>query len=186
MDAQVLKRRFSVDEFHQMAEAGIFGDGDRVELLAGEVVEMTPIGSRHAACVRRLIARLSLAVGQKAIVDVQNPLYLGEHSEPQPDLTLLQPRPDYYQGSHPGPGDVLLVIEVADTSAEYDREVKVPLYARAGVPEVWVLDLGPGVADVYRQPALEGYREHRRLGTADTLTAAQIPALQIAVSGVIS
>ncbi len=185
MDAQVLKRRFSVGEFHQMAAAGIFGEGDLVELLAGEVVEMTPIGSRHAACVRRLIARLSAAVGQKAIVDVQNPLWLDEHSEPQPDLTLLQPRPDYYQGSHPGPGDVLLVIEVADTSGEYDRGVKVPLYARAGIPEVWVVDLGSGVVDVYRQPAVEGYQEHRRLAPADHLTASRVPALDVAVAALL-
>ncbi len=185
MDAQVLKRRFSVGEFHQMAEAGILGEGDRVELLAGEVVEMTPIGSRHAACVRRLIARLSAAVGQRAIVDVQNPLWLDEHSEPQPDLTLLQPRPDYYQGSHPGPGDVLLVIEVADTSGEYDRGVKVPLYARAGIPEVWVVDLGSGVVDVYRQPAVEGYQEHRRLAPADHLTASRVPALDVAVAALL-
>ncbi len=182
MDAQVLKRRFSVDEFHQMAEAGIFGEGDRVELLAGEVVEMTPIGSRHAAAVDRLNRILSSRLAPSFIVRVQNPVRLDEHSEPQPDLAALRFRSDFYAEAHPGPGDVLVVVEVADTSAELDRVLKVPLYARAGIPEVWVLELGPGVADVYRQPAVEGYQEHRRLAPVDHLTSTQVPVLNVAVT----
>ncbi len=182
MDAQVLKRRFNVGEFHQMAEVGIFGEGDRVELLAGEVVETTPIGSRHAGAVDRLNRILSSRLAPSFIVRVQNPVRLDEHSEPQPDLAVLRFRSDFYAEAHPGPGDVLVVVEVADTSAELDRALKVPLYARAGIPEVWLVDLPAQAVDLYRQASAEGYREHRRLAPGDRLTASQVPALNVAVA----
>ncbi|GIW50689.1 MAG: hypothetical protein KatS3mg081_0044 [Gemmatimonadales bacterium] len=156
MAVQLMKRRFTVAEYHKMAEAGILGEDDRVELLEGELVAMAPIGSRHATCVRRLNYLLSRGVGERAIVDVQNPIRLSEYSEPQPDLALLKPRPDFYAAAHPGPEDVLLVVEVAETSADYDREVKIPLYARAGIPEVWLVDLAGAQIETFRQPAQGG------------------------------
>ena len=153
----LVKRLFTVEEYHKMAKAGILGEDDRVELLEGEIVQISPIGSRHAACVMRLTELLSQRVVGRAHVRVQNPILLGEHSEPQPDVTLLRRREDFYASSHPRPEDVLLVIEVAETSAAVEREVKAPLYARYGIPEVWVVDLAGGQVEVFRRPSPQGY-----------------------------
>ena len=169
MTSLAIKRLFTVGNFHRMGEAGILGEDDRVELINGEILAMTPIGPKHAHCVRRLNALLTSRVGTSAIVDVQNPVVLGEHSEVQPDVVLLRPRPDFYSDSHPGPQDVLVVIEVADSSADYDRTVKVPQYARAGILEVWVIDLAARVIEVYRRPAGHEYTEHRTVGPGSSL-----------------
>ena len=141
MAVQPTKKRYTVDEYHHMAEVGILKEDERFELIDGEVVYMSPIGDRHAACVRRLIALLTEHVGRNAIVDAQNPVQLIEYAEPQPDISLLKYRADYYAKQTPAPEDILLLIEVSDTSLVYDRDVTVPLYARDGVPEVWVVDL---------------------------------------------
>ena len=186
MSVHAPRRLFTVRDFYQMAEAGIFREDDRVELLAGEVVEMTPIGSRHAACVDRLHRMLHDRLESSVIVRVQNPVRLEEHSEPQPDLSVIKFRSDFYREAHPGPADVLLVIEVADTSADLDREVKVTLYARAVIPEVWVVDLAARAVDVYREASPQGYMHHRRMGSADRLLSDQLPSLQVAVSDVVS
>ena len=185
MAVQAPKRLFTVREFHQMAEGGVFHEDDRVELLAGEVVQMTPIGARHAGCVKRLNALLSALVRGIAVVSVQDPLDLDDRSEPQPDLALLRSRSDFYADFHPRPLDVLLVIEVADTSGEYDRAVKVPLYARAGIPEVWVIDLAARAVDVYRQPSPDGYQDHRRRGGDDRLSSDRVPTLDVTVGQVL-
>ena len=158
MAVEVLKRKFTIDEYHRMAATGIFREDDRIELIDGAIFMMTPIGNRHAQCVRRLNRLFSRQLGDGAIIDVQNPLRLGEHSEPQPDLVLLAPRPDFYP-SHPGPADVLLAVEVADTSAEYDRQVKLPVYARFGIREVWLIDLTADRIEIYRAPTPDGYQE---------------------------
>jgi Uma2 family endonuclease len=134
MGVQVQRRLFTVEEYHRMAEAGILSEDDRVELIEGELVTMSPIGSRHAACVARLTALL-FPVGGRGILWVQNPIRLGARSEPQPDVALLRYRPDFYASAHPGPEDVLLVVEVAETSADADRSLKIPLYARYGIPK---------------------------------------------------
>lgn len=167
-----------------MAQAGIFREDDRVELLDGEILEMTPIGSRHAACVARLTARFS-RVQANAIVWVQNPIRLSERSEPQPDLALLRPRPDFYSQAHPGPGDVLLVVEVAETSVEVDRDVKVPLYARAGIPEVWLVDLAGGCIEVCRKPTPQEYQEVQRVLRGQHIFPQAFPDLGIAVDEVL-
>src|SRR5262245_8708891 len=158
--AIVLKtHRFTVDEYHRMGEVGIFSEDDRVELLAGEVVEMSPIGPLHAGTVGRLTALCSSRLGGEAMVWIQNPLLLRtEDSVPQPEVTLLRPRPDFYTNSHPEAQDVYLVIEVADTSLVTDREVKLPIYARAGVPEAWLLDLATQRLEVHRHPTPDGYQ----------------------------
>jgi Uma2 family endonuclease len=124
---RVEKRRFSVHEYHRMAEVGILSEDDRVELIEGEILEMSPIGSRHAACVDRLNRLLNGFADLSAIVRVQSPILLDVNSEPEPDISLLRPSDDFYAGGHPTPGDVLLLIEVADTSVERDLEVKLPL-----------------------------------------------------------
>lgn len=186
MTVEALKRRFTIDEFQRMGEAGILTRDDRVELIDGDVVRMTPIGHRHAGCVRRLNAILSPIVGGAAIIDVQNPLSLGQHTEPQPDLVLLRPKPDFYAHAHPESADVLLVIEVADTSAEYDRTVKVPLYARAIIAEVWVVDLADGLVEVYRQPAGGQYDEHVAVGPGRSLPLPGLSRRSIAVDDILA
>lgn len=161
MVLQLAKRRFSVSEYDRMAEAGILGEDDRVELIDGEVVEMTPIGHRHAGCVKRLNRLFTDALGTDAVIGVQDPVVLGDSSEPQPDLAVLRPRADFYASAHPTPQDILLLIEVAETSAETDRRVKVPLYAGSLVQEVWVVDLQQDAISVYENPEPGGYRTVR-------------------------
>ncbi|RME47171.1 MAG: Uma2 family endonuclease [Chloroflexi bacterium] len=175
MVVQVERRLFTVDEYHQMAEAGIFTEDDRVELIEGEIVEMAPIGSRHAACVDRLNRLFSNRIGERAIARVQSPVRLSEFSEPEPDLALLRPRPDFYAQAHPQPEDVLLVVEVAETSVTSDRDVKVPLYARAGIPEVWLVDLAEETVEVYREPLPRGYAKIRRVWRGDELAPHAFP-----------
>jgi Uma2 family endonuclease len=157
LGAEVKKRRFGVGEYHRMAEAGILGEDDRVELVHGEIVEMTPIGSRHHACVMRLNRMLvEYCASSEAghyIVSVQGPLWLDESNEPQPDVAVLKGRADFYEEDLPGAADALLVIEVSDTTLAYDRNVKLPLYAGASVPEAWIVDLGRRRVELYANPA---------------------------------
>ena len=152
------RRRFTVAEYDRLAEAGILTEDDRVELIDGEIIGMSPIGRWHASTVVRLTAIFVRVAGDSAHVSVQNPLHLSEDSEPQPDLMLLRPKPDFYASGHPKPEDVLLLVEIADSSAEYDREVKLPRYARAGIPEVWLFGFENDAIAVYLDPASEGYR----------------------------
>ena len=186
MEAQVLRRVFSVDEFHRMAEAGVLAEDDRLELLDGEIVQMAPIGSRHAGCVARLSDSFWERCRAIAIVNVQNPLVLSGQTELYPDIALLKRRPDFYSQSVPQPGDVLLVVEVAETSGDYDRRIKVPRYARAGVPEVWVVDLRDRAIDVYRRAGGDEYREHRRVGPGESLMIPGVPDQRIAVDEVLA
>jgi Uma2 family endonuclease len=185
MAIELVRHRFTVADFHRMAEAGILGGDDRVELIDGEIVEMTPIGSRHAACVDRLAQLFFEQVGRRAIVRVQSPIRLGEHSEPQPDVTLLRPHPDFYAASHPRPEDVLLVVEVAETSAQLDRAVKAPLYARAGIPELWLVDLEAEAIVVHRLASSEGYRDVRTARRGQRLSAGTPLELDVAADAVL-
>jgi Uma2 family endonuclease len=140
----------TVDDYYRMAEAGVLAPDARVELIEGEIIDMAPMKSRHARVVNELSTRLHEVVGRRAVITCQTPLRLSPRSEPEPDLMLLRPRPDGYGASHPGAADVLLLIEVADSGARYDREIKVPLYARHGVAEVWIVDLEAGCVVVHR------------------------------------
>lgn len=141
----------SVEAFHRMGETGILGPADRVELIDGEIIDMSPIGVLHAAIVARLASYFSQQVGRSAVVWSQNPVRLDAMSEPEPDIAIVRPRADCYTTAHPGPSDALLVIEVADTSLAYDLGTKVPLYARHGIPEVWVIDAATRRTRVFRQ-----------------------------------
>lgn len=143
--------RLSVDDYHRMGESGILGGELRTELIDGEIIEMPPIGHPHAGTVNLLVKLLISAVGDQAVVAPQNPVYLDDHTEPLPDIALLLPRADYYRNAHAGPDDVLLLIEVADSSLAYDRDVKLPRYARAGIPEAWLVDLSGRRLWVHRQ-----------------------------------
>jgi Uma2 family endonuclease len=169
-----------------VAEAGIFSEDESVELLEGEIVEMTPISSRHAAVVDRLAHLLNRGLEENAIVRVQGPIRLGEASEPQPDLALLRPRPDFYAAGHPGPEDVFLLVEVADSSATSDRAVKVPLYARAGIEEVWLVDLQKKTIEVYRQPSQAGYKQVLHLSGNDSLSPQAFPTLKLTTQEVLN
>src|SRR3989442_3481508 len=147
-----LKGPFTVDTYQRLGELGMLGEDDRIELIDGQVVEMSPIGPGHAGCVTALTGLVGPLVAGRALVSVQNPVRLGGHSEPQPDVALLVPRADTYRTTHPQPEDVLLVIEVADASLEHDRDVKIPLYAAAGVPEGWLLNLPADAPTPYPAP----------------------------------
>ena len=141
-----------------MGEAGVFSPEVRLELIEGEIVEMSPIGSPHAACVSRLTRTLTLMLQHLALIWVQNPVRLNDRSEPQPDVVVLKPREDFYENGHPKPEDVLLVIEVSDSTLQYDRRVKVPLYARAGIPEVWIVNLVDESVETFADPSEGAYR----------------------------
>jgi Uma2 family endonuclease len=159
MALQIARKRFTIEEYHRMAEAGILHEDDRVELIDGEIVEMSPIGKHHAAIVNRLNAIITEQVGRRAIISPKNPLLLSDDSEPQPDIALFKFRDDYYAGELPTPSDTLLIIEAADSSLDFDRLVKLPRYARGGVPEVWIVNLAAGVIEVFREPVAGEYRE---------------------------
>jgi len=181
----VVRKRFTTQEYEQIAAAGVFAEDDRVELLEGEIVEMSPLGPQHSACVDRLNRLLQRRVGDEAIVRVQSPVRLGQHSEPQPDVALLQPRPDFYAHGHPEPEDVLLLIEVADSSLSYDRELKLPLYARAGVAEVWLVGLLPQTIEVFRAPSESGYGERREARRGESVAALNAPGVVLSVAEIL-
>jgi len=164
-----------------MHAAGILTEDDRVELLEGEVFAMAPISSRHAACVNNLARIFQEKLGKKAIVSVQNPIRIGEHSEPQPDIALLKPRPDFYFSQLPGPEDVLLLVEVAETSVSYDRDLKIPLYSRAGIPEVWLVDLESRTITVFADPQAQGYAEEQVFRSKQVLFSRVLPDLRFTV-----
>jgi Uma2 family endonuclease len=185
MSVQIARRHFNVTEYYRMTEAGILSESDRVELIDGEVIEMSPIGSRHAACVDRLNQALSLFAGKNLIVRVQNPIRLNEYAELQPDLCLLQPRADFYAQAHPIAADARLVVEVADSSIKFDREVKLPLYAQASVPEVWIVNLPADAVEIYAHPSGEKYQKSRELKRGEVINSETIPQLSIAVSAVL-
>jgi Uma2 family endonuclease len=179
MAAPHLLRRFTVDDYHRMAAAGILGQEDRVELLDGHIVEMTPIGPAHAGCVKELVRLLYQAAGGTILLGVQDTLVLGKDSAPQPDITVLRPRPDGYRASHPRATDALLVVEVADTSAHSDRLLKVPLYARAGIPEVWLVDLPADRIEVYRHPRGDRYSDVSFAHRGETLQPMELPGVSL-------
>ena len=185
MALQLTKRRFTVSEYHQMAEAGILGEDDRVELIDGEVTEMVPIGRRHSGCVNRLNKLFVETFGYDAVVSVQNPIVLGDYTEPQPDLSILKPRSDFYSGGHPTPEDIFLLVEVGETSADLDREVKVPLYARSGIAEVWLVDLEQETVTIYRDPAPAGYRTGQLVRRGGRLAPLAFPGRWFEVAGIV-
>lgn len=158
MSRQLAKHWITVDEYERMGEAGIFHQDARLELLEGEIFEMSPIGSRHAACVDFLIVMLTELARRRFIVRAQSPIRLDDFSEPQPDIALLKWRDDFYRDSHPMPDDVLLVIEVADTTLESDRAYKMPLYAKAGIKEAWLVNLQDETIELYTQPENDTYQ----------------------------
>ncbi|MFN8526203.1 MAG: Uma2 family endonuclease [Chloroflexota bacterium] len=178
-------RRFSVDEYYRMAEVGILGDDDRVELIEGEIVEMAPVGPAHAGDVDGLTELFVTRLRGRAIVRVQGPIRLDQHSEPQPDLAILRrpaEQPSGFRASHPSPSDVLLLIEVSDTSLVFDLGTKASLYARSGVVELWVVNLKEESLVVHRKPTDHGYSDVTVLRSGDRVAPIALPDLTIDVA----
>jgi Uma2 family endonuclease len=181
----VQRHRLTVEEYHRMGEAGVLAPDARVELIEGEVIDMAPIGSRHWAVVNRLNRALTIAVGERAIVSVQSALRLGTRSEPQHDLALLKPRADFYARALPTAEDTLLVIEVADTTAAYDRQVKAPLYGREGVPELWIIDLEASLVRFFKDPEGGLYSGVSTSAQPGMRPVAMLPGITIDLSAVL-
>jgi Uma2 family endonuclease len=156
MRIDIAKKLFTVDEYYRMAEVGILGREDRVELIDGEIIQMSPIGERHACCVRRAHHLFMTLFRGRAVISVQSPLQLNDYTEPEPDLVVLKPRADYY-ASKVWATDALLVVEVSDTTLRFDRTVKLPKYAAAGIPEAWIENLQTDELFVYRNPSGDRY-----------------------------
>ncbi len=177
---ELLRRhRLTVDDYYRMGEAGVLAPDARVELIDGEVLDMAPIGTRHASVVMRLTRRFGSAAGESATLSVQRLLRLDQHSEPQPDVMLLRPRPDFYATAHPTANDVLLLVEVSQSSVRYDREIELPLYAERGVAEVWIVDLDRNVLRIYRKPVAGQYTDNVETAAPGARAPAALPAAVI-------
>lgn len=186
-DAAILavRLRFTVDDYYRLGDIGVIGPDERTELLDGEVVYKIPINSRHSGCVVRLNRIFNRSMGDRALVSIQDPVRLNRFSEPEPDVAILNLRPDSYGDAHPEPADVVLLVEVADSSLDLDRRVKIPLYAAAGIAEVWLVDLVHGSIETYRLPDARGYRVVERHGRGATLAVASFPDVSVTVDEVL-
>jgi Uma2 family endonuclease len=182
LEVEVTRRLFTVEEYHRMGEAGILREDERVELIEGEIVEMAPIGHRHVGCVINATRLFITRLGDRAVVSPQNPVVIPPRSEPQPDLLLLRPRAVSYSRGLPASEDVLLAVEVADTTVRYDRLVKARLYARAGIPEFWLCLATDGAVEVYREPRADGYAGMTLHGPGDVVSPLAFPDVTFAVS----
>jgi Uma2 family endonuclease len=171
----VPRHRLTVNDYHRLGEAGILGEDDRVELLAGQLVDMSPIGPRHALAIDALTELLVTAVAGRAAVRVQNPVVLDDESEPQPDLTVVRRPWRGHPHEHPRPEDILLLIEVADSSLDTDRGAKLELYARAGIREFWIVDLTTNCVLVHRQPSGDRYELVTRVESSCVLDVGELP-----------
>ena len=185
MVLQTIRRQITVEEYHRMGDAGIFHDDERLELIDGEIVKMTPIGSRHAYCVNRMTEFLITHLGNRAIVSTQNPVYLGKYSEPQPDVAIIKRSERRYMTRHPGVSDVYLIIEFADSSINFDHDVKLPAYAKAGIHEVWIVDLVSECVEIYQEPTTSGYKKMNKKKASDTFSPSSFPDMTIAVNWVL-
>ena len=185
METDAIRRRFTVEEFHRMAEAGLFQADERVELIEGEILRMTPIGVPHAACVAGLHELLQERLRKRAHVRCQCPIVLGDRSEPQPDLAIVRRREDGYHSGHPRSQDVIFLVEVADSSLLFDQRTKIPLYAKAEIPEAWLVNLVADAIEVYRRPSSEGYQEVETLRRSERLAPAPFSDCRLTVDEIL-
>ncbi len=185
MPQTLVHHRFTVDEYEQMIDFGILNENDRVELIRGEILDKMPIGDRHCACVKRLNLRLTVGVGGRALIGIQDPVRFDD-SEPEPDVSVLRPQLDFYAAGKPRPADVLLLIGVADATLDHDREVKRALYAMAGIPEYWIVNLIDDNVEVYRRPQPDGtYADVQVLRAGQQVEIAALPGLILAVDEIL-
>jgi len=186
MAVELRRRRFTVEEYQRMAETGILDEDERVELIEGEIVEMTPIGRLHASVVARLTAVFVTRLGERVVVWPQNSVVLRtRHSQLRPDLALLRARRDFYRTATPEPGDILLVVEVMDSSVARDRRVKLPIYARDGVAEVWLVDVNAETVETCRRPGRGSYRDRRIARRGESVAPLAFPDLELAVAAIL-
>ena len=185
MSVELTRRLFDVDEYHRMAQAGILTREDRVELIDGEIIRMSPIGAPHSRCVMFLTDVFVRRLEGRAVISPQLSVRLHRRTEPQPDVMLLRPPLARYGTVIPGPADVLLLVEVADTSQYRDRVVKLPRYARAAVPEVWSVDLMIGVIDIHLEPTPSGYRLSRRVERGEIVAPTAFPDVELPVDDIL-
>jgi Uma2 family endonuclease len=185
VDVELTRRRFTLDEYHRMAEVGILNEDDRVELIRGEIVQMPPIGRDHASCIARLNHLLLGRLHGRVVLWPQNPLVILPDSEPEPDIILLAWRDDFYRQALPGPADVALLIEVGGSSIRYDRRVKGPLYAEAGVRDYWIVDLDGDAVEVYRDPSSSGFQRTERVLRGATLGPLAFPDVMLPVADIL-
>ena len=178
-------RRFTVDEYYKMAEAGILTHDERVELINGEIVEMSPIGSRHASSVSALDHLMAAQLGRRALVIVQNPLHLASRAEPQPDVMVVGWRDDFYAERHPEPDDLFLLIEVSDSTLDYDRDEKLTMYAGADIPESWIINIPDRMIEVYTDPSAGEYRTRRTFSADETVSPTAFPDVTLPVSRIV-
>ena len=179
------KHLTNLDEWRRLGEADIFPLGSRLELINGEILEMAPIGFNHAGHVIRLLNFFAPLTGNNALINAQNPLQLGDLSEPEPDFMLLKPNADFYSSRHPNADDVLLLIEVADSSLAFDQNQKLRLYALHGIPEYWLLNLNDLSLEVYRKPNGEVYAEKTTLRAGDTIALSQLPEITLRIADIL-
>ncbi len=184
MAVEIARRRFTIEEFEQMIRAGVFEEDERIELIEGEIVEMAPINFPHAICVSRLDQLLRTVLGTTAYVWVQNPVQFEGNSRPQPDVALLKWRDDLYRRKNPSSEDVLLLIEVANSSLRQDRKVKVPMFARAGIPEAWIVNLPKSIVEIYSGLNAGRYENVRRAGRGESLPLPGSPNSTISVDDI--
>lgn len=151
MNPTFAKRPITVKEYRRMGETNILDEQEKIELINGEIINMSPTGSKHAAVVNKM-SKLLHTIAKNTIISVQNPIAINNLSEPEPDIAILAFKENFYADAHPGPRDVLLIIEVAESSVTFDKEVKLPLYAQAGIPETWLVDLNENRIEVHKNP----------------------------------
>ncbi|NUN66399.1 Uma2 family endonuclease [Pseudanabaena biceps] len=174
-NAHLNLHKFTTKQYQLMYESGVFAESDRYELINGEIREMSPIGRKHVACIIRLVKLFEKKLGDRAMVSAQNSILLDNHAQPQPDLAILKWRDDFYASALPIPDDILLIIEVTDSTIAYDRDVKSPLYAANGIPEMWLFDVNQQIIEGYSQPSASGYKRVQRYEQGDTLSINAFP-----------
>ena len=185
MTAQLARLKFNIHDVERMIKAGVFAGNERVELIEGELIQMAPQGNNHISSIIRLDRFLHRRVGDDVLVSVQNAVIINNINEPQPDISLLRFREDYYSTAKARPEDILLLIEVSDSTVTYDRKIKVPLYARNGVAEVWLINLPKKIVEVYNHLENGKYKVVKKLERGETLSPKLIPSLKLKVDEIL-
>ncbi|MCU7244872.1 MAG: Uma2 family endonuclease [Microcystis aeruginosa WS75] len=179
MSLSLITRKFTVEEYEKMTTQGIIKPDEKVELIRGEIIKMSPMGTRHAAGIDRLTQLLYQKFGDLILLGVQNPIRLNNNSQPEPDLSLLIPRSDFYVAAYPCPQDIYLIIEVSDSTIDYDRNTKIPLYAEANIKEVWIINLKEECLEVYRHPLHGSYQAIQKYYRGESIFIESFPEIEL-------